>query len=131
MIQDHYNVSYDKYEKTLNGRKTTFALTSSNNRAHKQPAQFEYQLNTPGDFAKNFVLFTTADLEIGDSLVIDRVQYTVHGVQKHNFRIGNRHNEAYIHSNGSADFEVPSLMYFMNGDNFLSMTGIQLEPVGA
>lgn len=98
MLQGHFNTQATVKRTVLTGRKTTF-VSDAITRGHIQPATSEYQLHAAGAYAKNFIFLTDYDLVIGDHLVIDNKEYTVHGIQSHNFRIGKRHTEAYIHVN--------------------------------
>lgn len=99
MLQDHYTTAFEIERKVVNGRKTTFTSVGTNFKGHIQPARFDYQLQNAGAYDKNYVLFTDVNVLIGDTLTIGDTKYTVHGVEKHDFRIGGRHIEAFIHTN--------------------------------
>lgn len=99
MLQDHYNTTFTVRRKQVTGRKTGYATAGTDVRGHIQPARSDYQLKTRGEYDKNYVLLTEFNLVIGDEVDIDGVKYSVHGVEVHNFRIGRRHTEAFIHTN--------------------------------
>jgi len=100
MLQDHYNITFTVKRKQVTGRKTTFATAGSGLRGHKQPARAEYQLQSAGNYDKAYVLLCDFNVEIGDTIIADKVTYSVHGVDVHNFRGGRRHTEVHMHTSG-------------------------------
>lgn len=96
MLSNHYTTEFTVKRNIQTGRITTYAVVGTG-RGHIQPATSEYQLKQAGQYHLSFVLFTNYLVEIGDIVVIGDDEYKVHGKQAHNFRIGTRHNEIFIH----------------------------------
>jgi hypothetical protein len=97
MLDNHFTSTVTISRKVVTGNKTTFSALPDQISCHIQPLSPVYQNGEWGRLHKEYRMFSTEEVRIGDKLVDqDGTAYEVFGVVSYRFRIGRRHYEANL-----------------------------------
>lgn len=96
MLEDYFTNTATISRKVVTGNKTTFSVVGSIP-CRIQPLSPVYQNGEWGRLAKEYLMFSTGEVRIGDKIVDEGGKtYEVFGSVKHSFRVGFRHYQANL-----------------------------------